>query len=96
MTSKRSRSDICLTALELVLQQWMVPDLGWQPSHLLERLPIVRQELSDCGFSNYTSGLATDPSVISCFQEGLDQIYQAAQEEFPVLTSVSIHTCIIL
>ncbi len=96
MTSKRSRSDICLTALELALQQWMVPDLGWQPSHLLERLPIVRQELTDCGFSNYSSDLVTDLSVISCFQEGLDQIYQAAQEEFPVLTSVSIHTCIIL
>ncbi len=88
----------------------MVPDLGWQPSYLVERLPIIRQELSDYCSQNYflkldcallesvllttiqgsiASGFGLDPSVIGYLEEGLLQIYQIAQQELRVPTTVS-------
>ncbi len=44
-TNDRSVSDLACNALSIVLQHWLIPDLGWYPGIFQHRLPKLKEEL---------------------------------------------------
>ncbi len=44
-TNDRSMSDLACNALSIVLQHWLIPDLGWYPGLFQHRLPKLKEEL---------------------------------------------------